>query len=74
MKLAFLGDGQYGEDAHEGGSLGGGGGGLGGGRDDGDDGGVLILKDREVRDPRWQLVALLGERSSVREGLRGGLK
>ncbi|KAJ7118776.1 transcriptional regulator of RNA polII, SAGA, subunit-domain-containing protein [Mycena epipterygia] len=32
---------------------------------------VILLKDREVRDQRWQIVALLGERSTVREALRG---
>ncbi|KAJ7460966.1 transcriptional regulator of RNA polII, SAGA, subunit-domain-containing protein [Mycena galericulata] len=32
---------------------------------------VVLLKDREVRDQRWQIVALLGERSTVREVLRG---
>ncbi|KIK09069.1 hypothetical protein K443DRAFT_672106 [Laccaria amethystina LaAM-08-1] len=38
-----------------------------------DDGGedVVVLKDREVRDQRWQIMALLGERSTVREGLKG---
>ncbi|KAJ6598021.1 transcriptional regulator of RNA polII, SAGA, subunit-domain-containing protein [Mycena sp. CBHHK59/15] len=35
------------------------------------DGDVVVLKDREVRDQRWQIVALLGERSTVREVLRG---
>jgi hypothetical protein len=32
---------------------------------------VPLLKDREVRDQRWQIVALLAERSTVRETLRG---
>ncbi|KAG5643103.1 hypothetical protein DXG03_001567 [Asterophora parasitica] len=32
---------------------------------------VALLKDREVRDQRWQIVALLAERSAVRDGLRG---
>lgn len=32
---------------------------------------VVLLKDREVRDQRWQMVALLAERSTVRDGLRG---
>lgn len=36
-----------------------------------DDRDVAILKDREVRDQRWQLVALLAERSTVKEALRG---
>jgi len=31
---------------------------------------VALLKDREVRDQRWQLMALLGERSTVRNALR----
>jgi hypothetical protein len=31
---------------------------------------VALLKDREVRDQRWQMVALLGERSTVKETLR----
>ncbi|KAJ7583433.1 transcriptional regulator of RNA polII, SAGA, subunit-domain-containing protein [Mycena floridula] len=31
---------------------------------------IALLKDREVRDPRWQIVALLGERSSVKEALK----
>lgn len=30
-----------------------------------------IVKDREVTDQRWQIVALLGERSTVKEALRG---
>lgn len=29
-----------------------------------------LLKDREVKDQRWQLFALLGERSTVKEALR----
>lgn len=32
---------------------------------------VALLKEREVRDQRWQLMALLGERSTVRSALRG---
>lgn len=32
---------------------------------------VALLRDREVRDQRWQVVALLGERSTVREALKG---
>ncbi|KAG5639582.1 hypothetical protein H0H81_010784 [Sphagnurus paluster] len=32
---------------------------------------VVLLKDREVHDQRWQIVALLAERSAVRDGLRG---
>lgn len=31
----------------------------------------MVLKDREVRDQRWQIMALLGERSTVREALKG---
>ena len=31
---------------------------------------VALLRDREVRDQRWQVVALLGERSTVREALK----
>ena len=30
----------------------------------------IILKDREIKDQRWQLFALLGERSTVKEALR----
>lgn len=36
-----------------------------------DDHDVALLKDREVRDQRWQIVALLAERSTIRDGLRG---
>ncbi|KAF8638947.1 hypothetical protein AX16_010421 [Volvariella volvacea WC 439] len=36
-----------------------------------DDRDVILLKDREVRDQRWQIVALLGERSTVKDVLRG---
>lgn len=36
-----------------------------------DDRDVVLLKDREVRDQRWQIVALLGERSTVKDVLRG---
>ncbi|EKM81885.1 hypothetical protein AGABI1DRAFT_54991 [Agaricus bisporus var. burnettii JB137-S8] len=32
---------------------------------------AVVLKDREIHDQRWQLMALLGERSTVRESLRG---
>jgi len=32
---------------------------------------ITLLKDREVRDQRWQIVALLAERSTVRDTLRG---
>ncbi|KAF7294702.1 hypothetical protein MIND_01007400 [Mycena indigotica] len=32
---------------------------------------IVLLKDREVRDQRWQLLALLSERSTVREVLSG---
>lgn len=35
-----------------------------------DDEDVILLKDREVRDQRWQILALLGERSTVNEALR----
>ncbi|KJA25245.1 hypothetical protein HYPSUDRAFT_37728 [Hypholoma sublateritium FD-334 SS-4] len=38
--------------------------------DDMDDENVAVLGDREVRDPRWQIMALLGERSTVRDGLK----
>jgi hypothetical protein len=44
------------------------------GEDDGNadsDRDVVLLKDREVRDQRWQIIALLSERSTVREVLRG---
>ncbi|PPQ88711.1 hypothetical protein CVT25_009475 [Psilocybe cyanescens] len=37
--------------------------------DESDD--VFVLKDREVRDQRWQIMALLGERSTVRDSLKG---
>ncbi|KAF9268990.1 hypothetical protein L218DRAFT_1072657, partial [Marasmius fiardii PR-910] len=36
-----------------------------------DDRDVPLLKDREVKDQRWQIMALLGERSTVKEALRG---
>ncbi|TFK25639.1 hypothetical protein FA15DRAFT_617435 [Coprinopsis marcescibilis] len=36
--------------------------------DDSDD--IPVLKDREVRDQRWQIMALLAERSTVRECLK----
>lgn len=32
---------------------------------------ITLLREREVRDQRWQIVALLAERSTVRDGLRG---
>lgn len=35
-----------------------------------DDEDVALLKNREVRDQRWQILALLGERSTVKEALR----
>ncbi|KII87194.1 hypothetical protein PLICRDRAFT_112502 [Plicaturopsis crispa FD-325 SS-3] len=35
-----------------------------------DDEDVSLLKDREVGDQRWQMVALLGERSTVKDALR----
>ncbi|KAL0953541.1 hypothetical protein HGRIS_004763 [Hohenbuehelia grisea] len=35
-----------------------------------DDEDAAVLKDREVRDQRWQLFALLGERSTVKDALR----
>ncbi|CAK5264299.1 unnamed protein product [Mycena citricolor] len=35
------------------------------------DGDIVLLKDREVRDQRWQILALLSERSTVREVLSG---
>ncbi|KZP16626.1 hypothetical protein FIBSPDRAFT_748463 [Athelia psychrophila] len=45
---------------------------IGDGEGEGDDPDedVALLKDREVRDQRWQLMALLGERSTVRGALR----
>jgi hypothetical protein len=43
--------------------------GEGAGEDD-EDGDVAVLKDREVRDSRWQILALLGERSTVKEALK----
>lgn len=39
--------------------------------EDEEDRDVPLLKDREVRDQRWQIIALLGERSTVKEVLRG---
>ncbi|KAL1738866.1 hypothetical protein HDZ31DRAFT_69541 [Schizophyllum fasciatum] len=30
---------------------------------------VPLLRDREVNDPRWQTVAILAERSTVKEAL-----
>lgn len=41
-----------------------------GSSEDDEDGDVAVLKDREVRDYRWQMLALLGERSTVKETLR----
>ncbi|PPQ65490.1 hypothetical protein CVT26_000130 [Gymnopilus dilepis] len=35
---------------------------------------VVVLKDREVRDQRWQIMALLGERSTVRDSLKGKVR
>ena len=35
-----------------------------------DDEDVVLLKDREVCDQRWQMFALLAERSTLREALR----
>ncbi|KAF7323228.1 hypothetical protein HMN09_00103500 [Mycena chlorophos] len=32
---------------------------------------IVLVKDREVRDQRWQLLAMLSERSTVREVLSG---
>jgi len=40
--------------------------------DDSED--VVVLKDREVRDQRWQIMALLGERSTVRDSLKGKVR
>ncbi|KAF8909414.1 transcriptional regulator of RNA polII, SAGA, subunit-domain-containing protein [Gymnopilus junonius] len=40
--------------------------------DESDD--VVVLKDREVRDQRWQIMALLGERSTVRDSLKGKVR
>ncbi|EEB97498.1 hypothetical protein MPER_03170, partial [Moniliophthora perniciosa FA553] len=44
---------------------------LGDREDEDDDRDIPLLKDREVSDQRWQIVALLGERSTVKEVLRG---
>ncbi|KAK0202927.1 transcriptional regulator of RNA polII, SAGA, subunit-domain-containing protein [Desarmillaria ectypa] len=33
---------------------------------------IALLKKPDVKDPRWQIVALLGERSTVKEMLRNG--
>lgn len=38
--------------------------------EDDPDNDVALLRDREVDDPRWQIVALLGQRSTVKEALR----
>ncbi|KAF9054349.1 transcriptional regulator of RNA polII, SAGA, subunit-domain-containing protein [Panaeolus papilionaceus] len=35
---------------------------------------AVVLKDREVRDQRWQIMALLGERSTVRDSLKGKVR
>ena len=35
-----------------------------------DDEDIVLLKDREVRDQRWQVFALLAERSTLKEALR----
>lgn len=40
------------------------------GENDMDDEDVMLLKNREVCDQRWQILALLGERSTVKEALR----
>ena len=40
--------------------------------DDNED--AVVIKDREVRDQRWQIMALLGERSTVRETLKGKVR
>jgi len=43
-----------------------------GDRDDEDeDRDLALLRDRENYDQRWQIIALLGERSAVKEVLRG---
>ncbi|KAJ8094339.1 hypothetical protein AAF712_005720 [Marasmius tenuissimus] len=42
-----------------------------GDREEEDDRDVPLLKSREVTDQRWQIMALLGERSTVKEALRG---
>ncbi|KAL0579266.1 Fe(2+) transporter [Marasmius crinis-equi] len=44
---------------------------LGDREDEDDDRDVPLLKNREVKDQRWQIMALLGERSTVKEALRG---
>ncbi|KAJ3508728.1 hypothetical protein NLJ89_g5597 [Agrocybe chaxingu] len=41
---------------------------------DDDSDNVSVLKDREVRDQRWQIMALLGERSTVRDQLKGKVR
>ncbi|PBK60454.1 hypothetical protein ARMSODRAFT_944887 [Armillaria solidipes] len=33
---------------------------------------IALLKKPDIKDPRWQIVALLGERSTVKEMLRNG--
>ena len=40
--------------------------------DDSED--AVVIKDREVRDQRWQIMALLGERSTVRDTLKGKVR
>ncbi|KAK7062572.1 hypothetical protein VNI00_000060 [Paramarasmius palmivorus] len=44
---------------------------LGDREDEDDDRDIPLLKDREVSDQRWQIMALLGERSTVKEALKG---
>ena len=44
---------------------------LGDREEEDDDRDVPLLKNREVKDQRWQIMALLGERSTVKEALRG---
>ncbi|KAF8159704.1 transcriptional regulator of RNA polII, SAGA, subunit-domain-containing protein [Crassisporium funariophilum] len=41
---------------------------------DDESGDAAVLKDREVRDQRWQIMALLGERSTVRDSLKGKVR
>ncbi|KAF8825953.1 hypothetical protein HHX47_DHR6000480 [Lentinula edodes] len=44
---------------------------LGDRDEDDEDDGIPILKNREVKNPRWQIAALLAQRSAVRETLLG---
>ncbi|KAJ3804560.1 transcriptional regulator of RNA polII, SAGA, subunit-domain-containing protein [Lentinula lateritia] len=44
---------------------------LGDRDEDDEDDGIPILKNREVKNPRWQITALLAQRSAVRETLLG---